>query len=562
MFTEIRLPRKPPKVADINPRGVDVESDEWRAARACAEDLKELMTAGPVSAGVVASLAARWHVSRSTVWRRIRGYQKCGNLTGLLTARAGRKPGVMTLDGAADEVIRTAARQWWRRTDNATIAEIAPTVVQQCVEAGVQPPSRATIGRRLAQLRQEPDNFTGEVRNALRERRRLMHSNYAVERPLDVVQIDHTVADVFIVDPITHQCIGRPTLTVAIDVATRCILGHCLSLEAPSALLVALCLEQAVFPKDDWLAAQGLAIQYPMHGLPKVLHCDNGEEFHSGAFRRGCDLYNVDTIYRPPGTPRFGGHVERLIGTLMRRVRLLPGNSYSGILRRRARNAESNARLTLCDLQRYIVQEVARYHQRSHRALGMPPRQAWELGWSRAHGRQQPSVPADRTSFRLGFLPVKRRIVGREGIELFGLKYACGELAKHVAPGVQRIVRFDPRDISRVYLEAGDSDYLTVPLRDRRLPPFSLWEWSWMRQHQRQFAERPDGEAIAAEIARMNLLLVPSAKTPLQGRRRAARGAEWRELQRLQALPAPDVALEATLTAPAYDTNLAWEILE
>jgi hypothetical protein len=53
MITEIRLPRKPPNVADINPRGVDVESDEWRAARACAEDLKELMTAGPVWIGTV-----------------------------------------------------------------------------------------------------------------------------------------------------------------------------------------------------------------------------------------------------------------------------------------------------------------------------------------------------------------------------------------------------------------------------------------------------------------------------------------------------------------------------
>ncbi len=561
MIIKREIPRKSREVAERGARGFDVESDEWRVARACVEDLKELKV-DSISAGDVVSLAARWHVSRATVWRRIRGYQKSGNLTGLLPARAGRKPGVAILDAAADEVIRTAARQWWRRTDNATIAEIEPTVAQQCVEAGVQPPSRATIARRLRQLRQEPENFTGEARQALRERRRLMRSSFAVEAPLNVVQIDHTVADVFIVDPVTRQCIGRPTLTIAIDVATRCVLGHCLSLEAPSALLVALCLEQAVFPKEEWVAAQGLAIQYPMHGLPKALHCDNGEEFHSAAFRRGCDLYNIDTIYRPPSTPRFGGHVERLIGTLMRRVRLLPGNSYSNILRRRQRNAESNARPTLCDLQRYIAQEVFRYHQRSHRALGMSPRQAWELEWARADGHRAPIVPADRMSFRLAFLPVKRRIVGREGIELFGLKYACGELAEHVAPGVQRIVRFDPRDLSRVYLEASDTDYLCVPLRDRRLPPFSLWEWLWMRQHQRQLVERPDGEALDSDIARMESILAPPAKTPLQGRRRAARAAEWRELQRLQALPAPDVALEATITAPADETNLAWEILE
>jgi len=83
-----------------------------------------------------------------------------------------------------------------------------------------------------------------------------------------------------------------------------------------------------------------------------------------------------------------------------------------------------------------------------------------------------------------------------------------------------------------------------------------------MRQHQRQLVVRPDGEVLDRELARMDSILAPSAKTPLQGRRRAARAAEWRELQRLQALPAPDVALEATITAPADDNNLAWEILE
>jgi putative transposase len=57
-----------------------------------------------------------------------------------------------------------------------------------------------------------------------------MKSSYEVAAPLDVVQMDHTIADVFIVDPESRHCIGRPTLTVAIDVATRCILGTCLSL--------------------------------------------------------------------------------------------------------------------------------------------------------------------------------------------------------------------------------------------------------------------------------------------------------------------------------------------
>jgi len=246
---------------------------------------------------------------------------------------------VSIIDGTADELIRTVARRWWRKTENATIAEIEPAVVHECASTGITPPSRATIARRLAQLREDPENFSGEVRRALRERRRLMQSSYAVQHPLDVVQIDHTVADVFIVDPVTRQCIGRPTLTLAIDVATRSVLGHCLSLEAPSALLVALCLEQAVFPKDEWLGSAESCHTVPDARTATGLTLRQRREFHAAAFRRGCDLNNIDTIYRPPATPRFGGHVERLIGTFMRRIRLLPGNSYSRILGRRQRHA-------------------------------------------------------------------------------------------------------------------------------------------------------------------------------------------------------------------------------
>lgn len=425
------------------------------------------------------------------------------------------------------------------------------------------PPSRATLSRRLRKLRQDPENFSGEARQVLRERRRLMKSSYEVAAPLDVVQMDHTIADVFIVDPQSRQCIGRPTLTVAIDVATRCILGTCLSLEAPSALLVALCMDNAVFPKENTLATLNLTVDYPMHGLPTALHTDNGQEFHSEAFRRGCDLHNINTIYRPPGTPRFGGHVERLIGTLMRRFRLLPGNTYSDLLKRRPAQAEAKATLTLIDLQRFLLQEIARYHHQTHRSLGMSPRRAWERGWSENKGQHQPSVPRNRQKFLLDFLPVRRRVVGREGIELFGgLKYASPELAEHVSLHTKRVVRFDPRDISRVYLECANAAHLMVPWRDRFLSPMSLWEWQALRERHRRVTERGDRERTNTELQRLRSAAPVRNPGALKARRHAARAAGWHELQRLQALPSPTVALEATMTVDAQGEALAWEVLE
>jgi transposase InsO family protein len=59
---------------------------------------------------------------------------------------------------------------------------------------------------------------------------------------LEQVQIDHTVVDLIGVDEHHRLPIGRPYVTVAIDVFSRCIVGLVIALEAPSALSVGLCL--------------------------------------------------------------------------------------------------------------------------------------------------------------------------------------------------------------------------------------------------------------------------------------------------------------------------------
>ena len=127
----------------------------------------------------------------------------------------------------------------------------------------------------------DPSYFVNEARKTLQEKSRLIKWNYTVGSALAVVQIDHTVADILLVEPHNRSVVGRPTLTLAIDVATRCVLGFCASLEAPSSLLVALCLEVAVFPKTD------AAADWPMYGLMKSIHSDNGREFHGQAFLPG-----------------------------------------------------------------------------------------------------------------------------------------------------------------------------------------------------------------------------------------------------------------------------------
>jgi putative transposase len=83
------------------------------------------------------------------------------------------------------------------------------------------------------------------------------------------------VVDVIVVDEEHRRPIGRPVLTVAIDVCTRMVAGFYLSLDPPSTSSVGLCLLHAVYDKSAWLGGRGLDLDWPVAGLPRILHCDN-----------------------------------------------------------------------------------------------------------------------------------------------------------------------------------------------------------------------------------------------------------------------------------------------
>ena len=108
-----------------------------------------------------------------------------------------------------------------------------------------------------------------------------------------MVQIDHTPVDLIVVDEQYRRPIGRPYLTLAIDVYSRCIPGFCLSLEAPSAVSAGLCIAHAVLDKDAWLVQRGLDGPWPIWGKPDCIHLDNAAEFYSEALSRGCEQHGI-----------------------------------------------------------------------------------------------------------------------------------------------------------------------------------------------------------------------------------------------------------------------------
>ena len=289
---------------------------------------------------------------------------------------SGPAPGSQRLHPSVEAVVDDVLRRWLPRQRELAHPPLSIhiEVRRRCSGLGLPAPSRTTVTRRLQAHRQAQAALLASRPDAL-----VPPGSLEAAQPLEIVQVDHTQADAFVVDRWTRRAIGRPWLSVAIDVATRCVVAIYLAMERPNAATVALLISRIVLPKDAWLAHLGIDASWPMHGIPKLLHLDNAAEFRGRALRLGCSQYGIELDYRPVGRPHYGGHIERMNRTMMQRLKGLPGATGNSPKDRKTRKPEEKAVLTLQELERWMAVEIAqRYHHSEHRGLhGATPASAW-----------------------------------------------------------------------------------------------------------------------------------------------------------------------------------------
>ena len=188
------------------------------------------------------------------------------------------------------------------------------------------------------------------------------------------------------------------------DVFTRMVTGFQLSMDTPSPLSISLCLLHAVHDKTAWLKEREVDVSWPIAGLPEALHADNGADFRRRAFVRACRDAGTKTVWRKVGVPRYGGHIERLIGTQMGAVHLLPGTTFGDPEERGDDDSAREAKPTLRELKRFVAWEIAgRDHQVVHSALNRPTVAAWrEHEGATPLRRRLAAGPRSRTHTRSG----------------------------------------------------------------------------------------------------------------------------------------------------------------
>ncbi|WP_247808753.1 MULTISPECIES: Mu transposase C-terminal domain-containing protein [unclassified Bradyrhizobium] len=206
------------------------------------------------------------------------------------------------------------------------------------------------------------------------------------------------------------------------------------------------------------------------------------------------------SIIGPFAPHTYGGHIERLIGTMMGMVHLLPGTTFCSVQAKGEWDPEKTAAMTLDEIERWLSHAIVGvYHRELHRGIGTTPVAAWErgiLGDGDRPGREAPVPVADAKRFVLDFLPFERRLVRREGVFLHSIGYWSDVLRSWIGERERMIVRYDPRDLSRVHLLAPDGRYYDLSYRDLGRPPINLWE-----HHLALKRLREEGRAIVDEAA-------------------------------------------------------------
>src|SRR6185437_13590027 len=506
----------------------EVSSQDWQEARRRLEVIQSLATATGRTRCSVKEAAELLRLSITHAYRLLKRYESDPRLTSLLPARRGRKQGHSRLAAMVEQLIQAAIEEVYLTRQKPRVSVLVEDVRRRCRALGLAQPRAKAVRRSLKARRASQPHARREGRKAARDRYGPITGSLEAPWPLSLVQIDHTLVDVIVVDSRTRKPIQRPWITLAIDVHSRCVPGFYLSLDPPSATSVALCIANAALPKEAWLSSLGIEVSWPIAGISERFHLDNAREFRSEALRRGCEQYGISIDYRPVATPHYGGHIELLSGTMMGKVHLLPGTTFSDPRVKGDLDPEKTAAMTLDELQRWLVHAIAgEYHNAVHSTLQVPPLTAWQrgiVGDEHTVGRGEPTTVSDPRRFLIDFLPLERRLVRREGVSLHSIFYWSNALSVWVGRPQKMIVRYDPRDLSRIYLLAPDGQYYDLSYRDLRRPPITLWEHELARKRLREEGRaRVDEAAIFHAVERMRSIAEEAARESKLARRQRER---------------------------------------
>ena len=522
----------------------DISDEDWKTATERYSIIKPLLETPHLTKDNVRKRAEEKGFGVTTLYRWINSYRGMNVISSLIPKSRGWTKGKSRLSENADNVINEVINDTYLTVQRSTVKKVAIEVKRRCLERGIDSPHENTIRAKVAKLSEKRVlRGRGQKEKAKNKFSPTPGHFPNATYPLAVVQIDHTPLDIILVDDLYRKPIGRPWLTMAIDVYSRMVTGYYLSFDPPSGASVAMCMAHSILPKETWLSMLGVDAEWNVWGVMDKVHVDNGADFRAKNFLRSCEMYDINLEFRPIKQPQYGGHIERLLGTFLTEVHDLPGTTFSSVKHRDEYDSEKHACITKSELELWLATLVCKvYHERLHTGIGTSPSKQWEIGLmgnAEHPGRGLPARPSNQSTLIYDFLPSFKRTIQSYGVSIDGLNYYADVIRPWInAPSLddqkkkrEFIFRRDPRDISIIWFFDPDiQKYFRIPFANQSLPTMSIWEYRSAQELIKKQRGKINEHTILTAISDLREQVEASQKNTKKARRTHQRRVEHQKL--------------------------------
>ena len=468
----------------------------------------------------------------TTLYRWQERYKSTGTILGLISNKVGAKKGNTRLNSEIEILIKRIIDSYYLTIQKPSVQSVVDKVLAECKKMNIIAPHSNTIRNRIESISEYEKLKKQGSKGIARTKYEPAPNKFEADYPLQLIEIDHTPCDIILVDDEHRLPIGRPWITVAIDIYSRMIVGYYLSMNAPSVTSVGMCVSNTILPKDTLLAKFDVNSNWNVWGFPETIHVDNGADFRAEAVKKAGLAHGINIEFRPVGRANFGGHIERVIGTLMHEIHNLPGTTFSNIKQRGEYDSDANASMTFFEFEKWLVTFITKiYHKRVHNSLSLTPEQQWEeglFGDENSIGFIQ--KPSSNSTIILDFLPIYERTIQKNGVNIDGLNYYEHVLRTKInqtenGKKKQFIFKRDPRDIRYVWFyEESTKEYFKIPVANQNMPSMTAWEFDSIKTNlKNKGLKRVNQDAILEAREELHNQIQLSVKNSKKARRDSQR---------------------------------------
>ncbi len=531
--------------------GLDEMGHAQLSEKAIARALYHLWRSTPEKAADFAMPAPRT-VRR---WLERRGF--CGErTTRQLISLSGRVPRRRRINPATVGLLQNAAIDYWTRREHSlkdVYARLADAIKATNKEREQEALPRPNLELpSIETLRLEVRKFEcfdtyaakyGEKR--AKARFKGDGTGLSATRLLRLGCMDHTLQDaVAVIDANSSLPLGRPWITVLIDVRTRCIVGFVITFLPPSLYAAMECIKRANRPK---LRLSDSHPQYPVlasiFGKFDEIVVDNGWELSGKAFEDANADIGTTVRWAPIKSPTYKAIVERFFGTLNSLLNTkVPGAVLKPeLLRQLDYDPYKTAVLTLEELEHLVWTAISYYHIEEHSTLLRPPASLWEEEMT-AHGID--IIGDDSQLDKMAGAVESGKRLSRSGVLLHGLQFHDPSVTTSLLQdliGFEPVrrqrrkgsatvtvkVKYNPENLAEIHVwNARRHRYESLPCVDAEYTQAtSLWQHEqlrkWTRAKGLSFSSETDRLVARAALIREIEELAPDLK--IRQRRAIAR---------------------------------------